>query len=418
MTRPRTPTGLANLLQRAHLRVTLLAIALVGVSLLVVALFSLRAYVSDNLQLAARMAAYNVEAPMVFGDRDAAREALAVLGHSQPIAAIHARDTRNAHFVSWEAPTSALRALEQAFARFALGGPSTAPVQFHGQPLGTVEVHGSGRDLLSFIGIGLLCVLLCVALSGLAALRMSRRASRRIAAPLQELARTISAARQARQFHVRVGGAGITELQQLGDDFNALLAELERWQAQLRQESESLEYLARHDPLTGLANRRRFQQELEERLLAASLENGRLAVLFIDGDDFKTINDELGHEAGDEVLRVTAHRLRAQVRDNDLIARLGGDEFAVVLGPFTDGEQASRVAGDILCAMRNPIALPGGRLVNTTLSIGIALYPRHGEDAASLVRAADTAMYRVKQGGRNDFRVAEPIRPTLGDSVS
>ncbi|MCR4321589.1 MAG: EAL domain-containing protein [Candidatus Brocadiaceae bacterium] len=176
-----------------------------------------------------------------------------------------------------------------------------------------------------------------------------------------------------------------------------------------RKRSEAhLEYLANNDPLTNLFNRRRFREELEDWVAQMERHESTGALLFIDLDNFKYINDTLGHQKGDEILINFACLLRARVRETDIIARLGGDEFAIIL-PFTDAYRALSFAMQILELARGTIKVnkdghPGG----ITTSIGIALFPDHGNDVEKLLAYADLAMYRAKEKGRNCVCVYSP----------
>lgn len=194
--------------------------------------------------------------------------------------------------------------------------------------------------------------------------------------------------------------AQIAELDNLGNDFNALLDELEAWQTHLQSENETLAHQASHDSLTGLPNRAFFEGRLIRALRSANKLNERMAVLFLDSDRFKEINDNFGHAAGDAVLVAVATRIRAQLREDDLVARLGGDEFAVLLSPLHRVEDAQRIADKIISSMEMPIPLPGSLSILTSLSIGIAVYPDHGATPGSLLNAADAAMYQAKRGAR------------------
>ncbi|HHB13051.1 MAG TPA: EAL domain-containing protein [Chromatiales bacterium] len=171
--------------------------------------------------------------------------------------------------------------------------------------------------------------------------------------------------------------------------------------------------LAHHDALTGLPNRTYFSDQLEAALAQAAGGSRHLAVLFLDLDRFKNINDSLGHHAGDQLLQQAADRLRACMRAQDVVARLGGDEFVVLMDPGADPDAALRVADKILEAFRQPFDLGGQRFVVTT-SIGISYFPRHGADSASLLQHADAAMYEAKKNGRNR---AERYAPTMTTSV-
>jgi diguanylate cyclase (GGDEF)-like protein/PAS domain S-box-containing protein len=162
------------------------------------------------------------------------------------------------------------------------------------------------------------------------------------------------------------------------------------------------EQLARHafqDPLTGLANRRLLLDHLDHALLQADRTGGRVAVLFGDIDRFKVVNDNLGHQLGDEMLRVVAERLRRAVRPGDTLSRFGGDEFVIILEGVTSSEDASLVADRVLHALREPIMLSGGHEVVTTMSIGMALSDTD-TSRDDLLHDADVAMYRAKERGR------------------
>lgn len=163
------------------------------------------------------------------------------------------------------------------------------------------------------------------------------------------------------------------------------------------------EHMASHDPLTGLANRSLLMDRLSQALTYANRANRHVAVMFIDLDRFKNINDSLGHDAGDRVIVEVGERLQHSIRDGDTVARLGGDEFVVVLSDVAREDEVAQVAGKILAALERPMSLLGQEL-SPVGSIGISLYPKDGEDCQSLLKNADAAMYRAKHSGRNHFQ--------------
>ena len=170
-----------------------------------------------------------------------------------------------------------------------------------------------------------------------------------------------------------------------------------------KQQEERTRFLADHDELTGLPNRSLFRQALNQALERAARSKKMLSILFFDLDRFKNINDSLGHDAGDEVLRAVAERLIACVRKVDLVARFGGDEFAVLTEGLTAEDQASTVARKILEVLSKPMIL-AGRQYRPAASIGISTYPTDGRDAQSLLKNADIAMYRAKEEGRGTYQ--------------
>ncbi len=176
-----------------------------------------------------------------------------------------------------------------------------------------------------------------------------------------------------------------------------------------RQQEERIRHIAHHDPLTGLANRRLFQERMELALTLAAgrCAAGAVAVLCLDLDRFKAVNDTLGHAAGDLLLRQVAERLRAATRATDTVARIGGDEFIVMQAGVRQPEMAGLLAARLVEALCAPFDL-AGKPANIGASVGIALYPRDGDDASELLRVADVALYEAKQNGRGTHRFYEP----------
>ncbi len=176
-----------------------------------------------------------------------------------------------------------------------------------------------------------------------------------------------------------------------------------------RSVEAQLVHLVAHDPLTGLLSRRRFQEELSLQLAQAGRYGTRGALLFLDLDEFKSVNDGLGHRTGDDLLISLSRLLRGRLRESDLLARLGGDEFAILL-PHTDGDQAQVVAGRLLEAIRHHSIVAKERPIGITASIGIALFPEYGTTVEELLAHADRALYQAKEKGRNRFGMSVPDR--------
>jgi diguanylate cyclase (GGDEF)-like protein/PAS domain S-box-containing protein len=170
---------------------------------------------------------------------------------------------------------------------------------------------------------------------------------------------------------------------------------------------QNLRFVASHDPLTGLFNRSMFNERLQQALAQATRFERSLALLFIDLDGFKVVNDTLGHNAGDQLLSELATRLRATLREGDVIGRMGGDEFVVLIEEFGDAAQVAEVAKKVLETVSRSFQLQG-RDFEVTASVGVSLYPGDGKDAQTLLKNADIAMYLVKQQGKNSFRFYAP----------
>jgi diguanylate cyclase (GGDEF)-like protein len=178
-----------------------------------------------------------------------------------------------------------------------------------------------------------------------------------------------------------------------------------------RNHGKLLESLALNDPLTGLANRRLLADRMSMAIIHARRNKSAMAVVYLDLDGFKQINDTLGHGVGDALLKMAAGRLVAMVREEDTVARLGGDEFLISLWHVTGADHAARVASRVIEAVSQPFGIEG-HPVNMTASAGVAIYPIHGDDAEALMKSADLALYEAKRAGKNACRLAGPTEPS------
>jgi diguanylate cyclase (GGDEF)-like protein len=174
----------------------------------------------------------------------------------------------------------------------------------------------------------------------------------------------------------------------------------------LKQSNEQILHLAHHDALTSLPNRVLFYDRLNQEITSANRENESFAVLFLDLDGFKLINDTFGHDVGDALLCAAAKRISACVRDSDTVARMGGDEFTVILSNVRSASSKDRVAKKIIEAISQPFVI-NGKSCMVSVSIGIALYPDNAKTAEQLVKIADAAMYLAKNSGKNCYRLVD-----------
>lgn len=192
------------------------------------------------------------------------------------------------------------------------------------------------------------------------------------------------------------------EIGELARGFHQMQNQITRQMTELQQHQQELEHLSQHDMLTGLPNRRMFQDRLEHALARARRSGESVALLFIDLDNFKEINDSLGHDAGDAVLKVVALRLETETREVDTVARLGGDEFIVLLDNPAHQEHIAGIAQKLLDRLRADIPFQEHAL-RVGASIGISQYPADGDTATAILATADRAMYAAKAAGRNGF---------------
>lgn len=300
-----------------------------------------------------------------------------------------------------------------------------SPVMLEADRIGSILVmsdfsHWKQRRLLSLIiGFGVLVAAL------IAALLLSSRLQRVVSEPILALAATARRISLAKDYGLRAKKTSRDEIGRLVDDFNDMLEQIQSRDRELqlaREELEEkvqartweltelareLEHQAYHDTLTGLANRVLFDEHLRRAIVDAERYGGRLAVMFLDLDRFKNINDTLGHAVGDKLLIQVGLRLSSCLRKSDALARLGGDEFAVLLVHVENQEHVAEVARKLIDTMDKPIEVDGYSL-HLTASVGISMYPHDGAEADSIVKNADTAMYRSKDRGRNQYAFFSP----------
>jgi len=197
----------------------------------------------------------------------------------------------------------------------------------------------------------------------------------------------------------------------VSDDMTSVIYAFVRDISERRRGEEQLTFMAYHDPLTGLANRTLAKQQLDHALARARRYGGSAALMFIDLDDFKLVNDRLGHAIGDRVLAAVGDRLRDALRESDVLARQGGDEFLVVLADLKGdpSQGAENVARKLVEALARPFVITEHEL-RISASVGIAVFPDDGADTEALLRHADLAMYRAKAAGGGQRVAAGPER--------
>jgi diguanylate cyclase len=389
-----TMPTLRQVLARAHIRLIVFAVLMAGITLTASGVLVIRGYAVRNLALIAQSVAYTVEPALVFGDIDAAQKGIAAVAAPENV---DVRDPQGHMLVaSQRAPGGPMTMIERGVARLAAPSTAMAEVRHGDRLIARVYVHDSAERLGRFILVGLATAIGCVALTLGATWKLAQRLQRDVADPLARIAEVAHAVRVKRQFARRAPPSHIREVDQLTRDFNALLEELRDWHNGILSHNRILEQQATRDALTGLGNRAMFDRALPAAIAQADALGQPFAVLYVDVNRFKPINDTHGHDAGDTVLIVIAARLRASLRNGDGAFRLGGDEFALILAPGIDPEDLDAVKARIAASMAQPIMLPDGQCIDGSLSIGSARYPQDSADARDLLRHADAAMYAAK----------------------
>ena len=287
----------------------------------------------------------------------------------------------------------------------------TKVVKVDGEPIGWLMLDLDAENpSLQFLG-RLAIVMLAAAVFGLIASFAAARALERIAWPIMNLANMMREVSITHDYRMRLMYHRNDEIGELHDGFNGLLERLETREYEIAAHQSNLLRLANIDEVTQLSNRHHFRQLLDQALKRAS--DAPFALLCLDLDRFKNVNDSLGHDMGDQVLRLVGERLRSIARSEDTMARTGGDEFSVIVGHVSHDDEALPFARRILSALREPFEI-NGLVLHIGASIGIALAPRDAVKAEQLIKSADLALYEVKAAGRNTVRV---YQPAMGSQV-
>jgi diguanylate cyclase (GGDEF)-like protein len=425
-------------------KLTLLIVVISTVSLLLASItfftsdrINTRQTASDNLKTMADIIAANSSAALLFSDPVAAQETLGFLVSQQHIQLAAIYDMDGNKFASYTKPglNLELPATNLHGKHIIFRGDYVelfTRIVFAGEQIGVVYLRSDMEvihdRLIWFLGI----VAIVFTVSLLVTFVLSAQLQRFITDPLLRLSAIARQISTEKNYAVRVIGEGKDELGNLITDFNTMLDEIQSRDNELREhrlkleervaqrtreleianeqlelskeQAESIasrmEYHAHHDALTGLPNRILLNDRITSELTHARRQQTHAALLFLDLDRFKIINDSLGHAIGDQLLRVISRRLNNCVREEDTVARLGGDEFMVLLPRISGSTDAGRIARKITACLEDPISCNGHELHITT-SIGISIYPYDGADAETLIKHADISMYRAKELGRN-----------------
>jgi len=283
--------------------------------------------------------------------------------------------------------------------------------------LGGIAVQFSRQELIDrtdlLLARGIPVAFAGIVLSALTGLGLGTLLTRRLK-KLEQATQRMGAG----DMDVTVSIPGHDEIGRLAQVFNEMSANLRSQFLELQQIQQELAFQAHHDPLSGLPNRTLFDLRCSQALEAARLEGSQVALLFMDLDHFKNINDSYGHQVGDCVLRDVAARLTLVLKDQYLIARLGGDEFCVVMEQLNNEQEASDLAQSVLDTLAAPLGCEQHEFF-LSASIGICFFPQDGDDVTKLLRNADTAMYRAKAAGRGGYRLySREQTTTLRERVS
>ena len=351
-------------------------------------------------------------ATITFGDQQGANELLSSLAAKPTILAASIINLNGDIYASYLAP----KAPETLISSFLLdSNPAQAtssvehelfhlkaPIVLDNETIGTFLIVADFSDVEAAQRRFILFLVILFSLALLTSFALSSGLQRHITQPIQKLITTMGSVSESNDFSLRVHNVATDEVGQLCLGFNAMLERIEQQDAMLQSQKENLHFLATHDALTGLPNRTLFYDRLHNGLARARRNTTELAVLFIDLDRFKNINDTMGHDIGDLLLKAVATRLKSAVRDDDTVARFGGDEFVIMLDSVKI-DAIENVITKVKQAVKMPVELQQRQVVITP-SIGVSSFPQHGETPDELIKYADVAMYHAKNSGRDSAK--------------
>ncbi|MDQ1816424.1 EAL domain-containing protein [Massilia sp. CCM 9210] len=413
--RNRTQT-LSTKLKWANLVTSGTVILLSTLFLLGIQTYFFTAALVRQTQAQAAMGSENMSAAMLFGDQHAADDILAALRVVSDVQSAVVYDNANKRFASYlrDAGAAPVALRHDSGSGYTLSYRHVTvvePLMVKRQRLGTLIVQSSldnvYRQLAFYLALTIPVMLAVLAIAHLVLSRLQRF----ITDPLRALSETSAQISRLGDYAIRAEVSSLADIGMLSTAFNTMLERIQKRESELEAEiaerkrvEVKLDRLAHFDNVTQLHNRHFFNDRLEAVIARAQRCRERAVVMFIDLDNFKTVNDTLGHDIGDELLRLVSRSLTETVRAGDAIARIGGDEFAIILENVHHIGDASMVAEKCLLRIAQPIAISGHE-IHISASIGISVYPDDALTMHELLKYADSAMYYAKNSGKNAYRL-------------
>lgn len=407
-------------LTRLNLQVLSVTMLLTFVLIAGASLFAARTLQSQAAAHSAQVVANSLAPMLVFYDKAAADVELAALSKTTGLRVIRVLNAAHSTFAQW--PLDAPASWPETPAELQAAGlvkrthlkevEVWVAIQFKGEPVGSLYLRESLESVqivvLRMVALAALLVAAAIVLAG----RLLRWVQRRALAPIVELSMLAEQVALSQDYSQRAQVHRPDEVGRLSERFNQMLERVEIGQAELNQQvrqeqraGQQFEQLAHRDSLTQLPNRLYFQSTLQRHVATSCQQVDLMALMFIDLDNFKTVNDQHGHDVGDAVLREVALRMSKVLRNGDVLCRLGGDEFALILPALPEEGVAEQLALRLIAAIREPMLI-AGHVMPIGATVGLAFCPTDEVDAPHLLRAADVAMYAAKRAGKNTFRRA------------
>ena len=401
---PVTRPTFKRTLRRISIISVLVTMTLIWLLLSISSVLALRQYAQKNLDLTAATMTRTLEAALVFSDAVAATETLAALGQQGQFSVAEVRNKHQKVIATWRYNAQdTTEKISGLISHWLFPQPVTQPILHNGNVIGEVRLTARDSVISRFIYLSLAVLTGCILLASGIALMLTRYLHNGVVEALQNITEVVHDVRTNRNFSRRVSEERIEEFHLFAQDFNSLLDEMEEWQLRLQAKNAQLLRTALHDPLTGLANRAAFRSSINA-LMNDDAAHSSSALLFLDGDNFKFINDTWGHDVGDQAIVALTRQLQMTLRGSDVIGRFGGDEFAVIM--------CGTSASSAIAAMSRvherltQLRLSCAPQVDLRISVGVAPLTSETEHYREWLKSADMALYKAKNSGRNRTEAA------------
>ncbi|WP_278394085.1 diguanylate cyclase domain-containing protein [Acinetobacter venetianus] len=386
-------TSLHALFRKSQFTIFAITFVICSCTFATISMFTMETYAKQNLKLLSQTVLERIQPAVVFKDRGAIDQILDDYTREHAIRSIHVYDPQQQLLAESTKKIANTSFLQDLLDKWFLHDPVKLMIVHHKKKVGELVLYGSSENILHFLKtiiIGLAISMFFIVIALLWSVNLTYRQIMQAIKPLTHIAQLVS---DQKAYNLRFPNNHIKEFQNLNTVFNELLEEIQIWNNNLQKENRQLSFQAHHDQLTSLPNRHYFYEELLN-IFENPLFRHNSALIFIDNNKFKLINDQFGHLAGDAVLREMAQRLKLSVRQEDFIARLGGDEFAIILHAIHHADHLKAIAEGLLASSIEPLNF-NGEIIHFGFSLGIA-FSQFAENPEDLVMQADQAMYKAK----------------------
>lgn len=387
--------ALKSIFKKSQLGILLLGVGVLFVLLSVVTIWSFNTYLSRNVNLLGKTLSELIQPAIVFNDEQYIQKNLESYLSSYSIRRIEVLNENNQLLIAQDSKVGQYSSTQRLLERYLLNKPKYFDVYFEEQDknIGTIVLYPSAEQMAIYLVQLVMILLFCLFLMMLAWVLSVQYVYRKMMSTIKPLTHTAELVRDQKAYNLRFNESQIYEFNILIQVFNQLLSEIQKWHIRLLQENEQLSYQAHHDELTGLPNRHIFYRTLNE-IFADATEREQSVLMFIDNNNFKQINDQYGHQAGDAVLKEMAIRLKSRIRQQDLMVRIGGDEFAIILRSVKKVDYLPNIAENLLSCCHEPLNFEQ-QTIYFSFSVGMA-FSSYAYSVEQWIEHADYAMYQAK----------------------